>query len=1440
MANLLSTTLNGSLLIGPSGADSAYNGAATGKLYFGNQVSDSPTHYHITTNMEDYNGNYSKLDFRWYTGQRFYAHVVYGGFRFHEITTNAELFSVGKGDAHVRVENNLYVGDTIYNNGNPVVHTGGGQTIAGTTYFSYVESLNLYGIRGRFTNEYIHLYHKVGIGHPGGWGQGEGNTPGYGLSTYGGATIAYGNSAGMYVYGSISTDTYVYTNASVRVGEIWGHGGLYRGSGDMMFGTEGGHWYFNNSNNTKAWISGANGDIWMSWSNEWLSNLLTAKQNASTAINTSNIGSQSVSNSDTVDGFHASQLTKIPLYTLDTQSESKSGFVAGGNWYRIANLGTERFFTRVRIYDDSSGGPHASVEFQVAGAFNRSGNYSFTLTSNGYYSAPSVTQVRILSQGTYDPQYLEVYISYVGYAASTFVVSLLEARNATVVNWEEGDVPAGYTATTWDANGPFATGGRAAKINTGAVISGGATINGSLINTGASYLGIIYDYDDNAYYLNPSGDSLLKNLSVGSTFYPQATQFFVNQGSQLNVENQGTFARFAFNNLDFYDWQFGQMLSINDGVSTFSNKISINAGNNYPLDLNGGAHKYIRIQPGNGWEAMVYYHGGTGSPWYVGKRTSSQLVGTDSFHFYSEAAGATVGGINPSGDMIVTGSMRAPVFYDSNDTTYYGDFASTSYLRHLSVGDVNASNDGSWNARLNLTGSYHARLDVKSNSDGIITTMYSHTGNGVGKVGTMSNHPLAFMVNGGIAGYAYANYLQGVDSVRAPIFYDSNDTYYYVDPNSTSRLVSTRILGEIRFQNGSYYNNLEYWGARMFSQDDGGGVPLYVQVQWAAGWRQALKIASGMDDNNPSLRTYGITQLASDGGFVGIRTTDPQAELDVNGRIAIRSSNRLYFGHTTTLNSWTTAQYASGSTHIFNAQTFVFNNEGYGSTEYMRITSGGNVGIGTNSPSYRLVVNKTSIAAPAIMVGGAFFGGPRIQTYGLDADSNAWMGLGTDMGVGNYEHSIYYSAYAGLGKLTFGTYDGTTYSTKMLLNSSGYLGIGTTSPSYHLEVAGNAYVSNIFSTPNYIKAKSTYRYHSTAGLPGQDTPVKTASGVLAAFGGNGGSFPYIIIKTRIPQDQYNMGGFTIDLFADYYSSNRKTTISLGGYWNPESNGGFEGFEYNTTNPNVRPDITVMRDITDGMTCFVISGMTWSYPKVIARDLFLGHSSADIEGGLDWSIFGADDLGGYINNDAVVCRNAIPADQWYGNTYIHYDGRHFGTIFYDSNDSAYYCDPNATSRLHIIKLSTDQWNQTSDGYNRFYFGNNARTYFGSGNGYEFRSAADANIASISNAGDFVAAGDVTAYSDARIKTNVQTIENALDKTLKLRGVTYTRTDSEDTSTKVGVIAQEILEVIPEVVKQNDEGMYSVSYGNLTAVLIEAIKEQQKQIDELKEIINGFTK
>ena len=97
--------------------------------------------------------------------------------------------------------------------------------------------------------------------------------------------------------------------------------------------------------------------------------------------------------------------------------------------------------------------------------------------------------------------------------------------------------------------------------------------------------------------------------------------------------------------------------------------------------------------------------------------------------------------------------------------------------------------------------------------------------------------------------------------------------------------------------------------------------------------------------------------------------------------------------------------------------------------------------------------------------------------------------------------------------------------------------------------------------------------------------------------------------------------------------------------------------------------------------------------------------------------------------------------------------------------------------------------------------------------------------------FTATGNVTAFSDARVKTNIKTIDNALSKVLALRGVTYNRTDLEDKSEQIGVIAQEVKEILPQVVQEND-GHYSVAYGNIVGVLIEAIKEQQAQIEELK--------
>jgi hypothetical protein len=111
----------------------------------------------------------------------------------------------------------------------------------------------------------------------------------------------------------------------------------------------------------------------------------------------------------------------------------------------------------------------------------------------------------------------------------------------------------------------------------------------------------------------------------------------------------------------------------------------------------------------------------------------------------------------------------------------------------------------------------------------------------------------------------------------------------------------------------------------------------------------------------------------------------------------------------------------------------------------------------------------------------------------------------------------------------------------------------------------------------------------------------------------------------------------------------------------------------------------------------------------------------------------------------------------------------------------------------------------------------------------------NLSSSGNAlaGAFTATGDITAFSDARVKENVETIPNALEKVTALRGVNFNKIGEEKRST--GVIAQEVKEVLPEVIHENEDGMLSVAYGNITGVLIEAIKEQQKQIEELKAMV-----
>jgi hypothetical protein len=105
-----------------------------------------------------------------------------------------------------------------------------------------------------------------------------------------------------------------------------------------------------------------------------------------------------------------------------------------------------------------------------------------------------------------------------------------------------------------------------------------------------------------------------------------------------------------------------------------------------------------------------------------------------------------------------------------------------------------------------------------------------------------------------------------------------------------------------------------------------------------------------------------------------------------------------------------------------------------------------------------------------------------------------------------------------------------------------------------------------------------------------------------------------------------------------------------------------------------------------------------------------------------------------------------------------------------------------------------------------------------------------------AGDFVATGNITAYSDERLKTDVELITNAVDKVEQLDGVTFTMNGERGT----GVIAQMLEEVLPEAVFDNESGFKSVAYGNVIGLLIEAIKEQSAEIETLKSRVDNLQK
>ena len=170
---------------------------------------------------------------------------------------------------------------------------------------------------------------------------------------------------------------------------------------------------------------------------------------------------------------------------------------------------------------------------------------------------------------------------------------------------------------------------------------------------------------------------------------------------------------------------------------------------------------------------------------------------------------------------------------------------------------------------------------------------------------------------------------------------------------------------------------------------------------------------------------------------------------------------------------------------------------------------------------------------------------------------------------------------------------------------------------------------------------------------------------------------------------------------------------------------------------------------------------------------------------------------------------------------------------------------ADASIHISKMAID--NSMSVGMalkansqGRLEWGQAGETYTaGTGvtmNGTEFSIGQPVGTSDTVQFGEVRSTGDVIAYysSDERLKDNIKPIDNALDKINSLGGYEFDWNDNQSTYSghDIGVIAQEVKDVFPELVIERDNGYLAVKYEKLVAVLIQGIKELKSEIEILK--------
>jgi len=557
--------------------------------------------------------------------------------------------------------------------------------------------------------------------------------------------------------------------------------------------------------------------------------------------------------------------------------------------------------------------------------------------------------------------------------------------------------------------------------------------------------------------------------------------------------------------------------------------------------------------------------------------------------------------------------------------------------------------------------------------------------------------------------------------------------------------------------------------------------------------------------NSLGFATAGSERARIDAnGFIGIGTTTPDTWLDVYGDSSLGIARLTQFTTaTTTANPVLRLQNnESATSHQLNFHTnmgagnynsivqandkgIIFNEGPVNAGKFviapwsssgggLRMDNSGNVAIGKPTPQQALDVSGSIQTSASILVPSGTAGAPTM-TFTNDNDTG-----------------IYNSGTNELSLTTAGTQ-------RVIVNSSGNMGIGV-SPSYRLDVNGTVNVAN--GTVRLPAGSAAAPSLNFGGASDGDTGIFQNGAGIFSIATDG------VQRSYITSDQQRM----------YFTSPSEYTL-----FNPTS-------------------ITVgnNRTVNNSAELNLVTDNT--YPSYGLR-LYRGSGST---GASELTHRGTGNLAINTSEAAPILFQTQGLERMRidstGNVGI---GAAAGSYKLDVNGSTrfrsdVYVGPDTTNGF--IRMTVDSGisyiqssSNTSGTHNKLYF----TGYAGSSNTMVLDipnrrvgiGGQTAPTVALDVTGDIKASGNITAYSDERFKTNIHPIVNALEKVGQMRGVTYET--KEEGRRRIGVIAQEIEKIIPEVVLTDDtEDHYkSVDYGNIVAVLIEAVKELKAKVDEL---------